>query len=568
MPRDLCPKDLVSAMKSLLFKRIFLNRYLLAAIAGLVLAAAFPKLSVAGFAWIAPGLILFCGIGQTGRQKFWIGFAAGVAHFLVSLYWLLSIPFPAGAVAGWLALSAYLSLYPAVWVWLCWRVFSRLVTESEPALVQADSDSRGAEIFLRTTWKQRAVWAIACAAIWVALEMVMARMFSGFPWNFLGITQYKILPLIQISSFTGVYGVSFLLVWFAVSLCTTGCLLVQKPQSSRVWFAEIAVPGIVVALVFNFGLNQFKRNDPPARQLKVALVQPSIPQTLIFDPSQGDTRFERLIELSEKALAEKPDVLIWPEASMPPLDEAKFSTITNLIVTHHVWMIFGADDAAIREAPGGGLETNYFNSSFLFAPGGRAVATYRKRRLVIFGEYVPLVRWLPFMKWLTPIDGGFTPGEGPVPFQIESPRARTTTLICFEDAFPQYVREHVETDTDFLLNLTNDGWFGNGAAQWQQAVNAAFRAVENGLPMVRCTNNGLTCWIDKFGRLRKFYSDETGDVYSRGFLIAEIPLLPLGEKREPTFYRLHGDWFGWSCVTAAVALCFLSRKSRVVTKST
>ena len=408
--------------------------------------------------------------------------------------------------------------------------------------------------------RQRTVWAISCATIWVALEMVMARMFSGFPWNFLGITQYKIVPLIQIASFTGVYGVSFLLVWFAVSLCTTGCLLIQKPHSSRLLFGEIALPGVVVALVFNFGLNELKKSGPPARELKVALVQPSIPQTLIFDPSQSDIRFEKLIELSEKALAEKPDVLIWPEAAMPPLDDAKFSAITNLIVSHQVWMIFGADDAAIRETPGGGLETNYFNSSFLFAPNGRAAATYRKRRLVIFGEYVPLSRWLPFMKWLTPIDGGFTPGEGPVAFQIEAPRAKTSPLICFEDAFPQYAREHVETDTDFLLNLTNDGWFGTGAAQWQQAFNAAFRAVENGLPMVRCTNNGLTCWFDKFGRLRKFYSDEAGNVYSRGFLIAEIPLLASGEKREPTFYRQHGDWFGWCCVTLTVALGLFSRR--------
>ncbi|MEO6182963.1 MAG: apolipoprotein N-acyltransferase, partial [Verrucomicrobiota bacterium] len=431
------------------------SRYLLALLAGLMLAAAFPKFSIAGFAWIAPGLILFCGIGKTRRQQFWIGYVAGLAHFLTSLCWLLNIPFPVGAIAGWLALSAYLALYPAVWVWLCWKIFSRLTRNAEPVFDQTNLSPCRAELFLPITWKQRAVWSISCAAIWVALEMVMARMFSGFPWNFLGITQCKMIPLIQFASFTGVYGVSFLLVWFAVSLCTTGCLLIQKPPSSRLWFGEIALPGIVAALLFNFGLNQLKRHDPPVRELKVALVQPSIPQTLIFDPSQSDTRFEKLIELSEKALAEKPDVLIWPEAAMPPLDEAKFRAITNLIVSHQVWIIFGADDAAIHEIPGGRLETNYYNSSFLFAPNGRAAATYRKRRLVIFGEYVPMSRWLPFMKWLTPIDGGFTPGEGHVPFQIASPHARISTLICFEDAFPQYAREHVETDTDFLLNLTN-----------------------------------------------------------------------------------------------------------------
>ena len=553
-------------MNHFLSRPIWRSRYPFALLAGLVLAAAFPKFSIAGFAWIAPGLILFCGIGKTGRQQFWIGYVAGIAHFLTSLFWLLSIPFPAGAIAGWLALSAYLALYPAVWVWLCWKFFSRLTRDAKLVVDPTNSSSPKAELFLRTTWTQRAIWSISCAIIWVALEMVMARLFSGFPWNFLGITQSQLVPLIQVASFTGVYGVSFLLVWFAVSLCTAGCLLIQKPQTSRIWFGEIALPGIIVALLFNFGLNRLKKNDPPARELKVALIQPSIPQTLIFDPNQNDIRFEKLIELSERALAEKPDLIVWPEAAMPPLDEAKFSAITNLIVSHQVWMVFGADDAAIRATPGGGFETNYFNSSFLFAPNGHLAATYRKRRLVIFGEYVPLTRWLPFLKWLTPIDGGFTPGDGPVAFQMDSPHAITSTLICFEDAFPQYAREHVETDTDFLLNLTNDGWFGAGAAQWQQAFNAAFRAVENGLPMVRCTNNGLTCWFDKFGRLRKFYSDEMGNVYGRGFLIAEIPLLSPGEKREPTFYRQHGDWFGWSCVTLTVALGLFSRRQKVPAK--
>jgi apolipoprotein N-acyltransferase len=287
---------------------------------------------------------------------------------------------------------------------------------------------------------------------------------------------------------------------------------------------------------------------------------------LIFDPSQNDARFDKIIQLSEKALVEKPDVLIWPEASTPPLNEEMFRALTNFIAAHHVWMILGADDTTVRETPRGVLETNFYNSSFLFSPDGKVAATYHKQRLVIFGEYIPLERWLPFTKWLTPIEGGFTAGEGPVPFQIESPRAKLSVLICFEDAFPQYAREHVETDTDFLLNLTNDGWFGERSAQWQQAANAFFRAVENGLPIIRCTNNGLTCWADKFGRLRKYLTSESGDIYGPGFLIAEIPLLAENENRAPTFYRQHGDWFGWSCVVPSIALFFLAMKKPATTR--
>src|SRR5262249_25713520 len=161
---------------------------------------------------------------------------------------------------------------------------------------------------------------------------------------------------------------------------------------------------------------------------------------------------------------------------------------------HHVWMVVGADDASPNpQAP---AQVDYFNSSFLIDPSGGVAATYRKRRLVIFGEYVPLARWLPFMRTFTGVTGDFTPGPGPVPFVLGDLKVKMSVLICFEDIFPHFTRAYVEEDTDFLLNLTNNGWFGESAAQWQHAANAVFRAVENGLPLVRCANNGLTCWVD------------------------------------------------------------------------
>ncbi|MEO6035078.1 MAG: apolipoprotein N-acyltransferase [Verrucomicrobiota bacterium] len=529
------------------------HRFLFAILAGLMLAVSFPKFSVSGFAWIAPGVILFCGIGKSGRQRFWIGYVAGLAHFLLSLNWLLSIPFPAGAVAAWLALSGYLAVYLALWVWLCWRIFPK----PGPGFTLKE--------FSNSTWWQRARWSFCCALLWIAFEMCMARMFTGFPWNFLGITQYKLAPLIQVASVTGVYGVSFLVVWFSVSLGSAWLLLVQRPGSSRFWCGEILLPTLVSTIIFAIGASRISPDRPEPRQFKLALVQPSIPQTLIFDPSQDETRFNRLIQLSEMALAEKPNVLVWPEASTPPLDQNKFDALTRMIASNHVWMVIGSDDVSASPTKQGDIQTNYYNGSFLFGPDGTIVARYHKRRLVIFGEYIPLMRWLPFTKWLTPIEGGFTAGPGPVPFQMEEPRAKTSVLICFEDAFPQYAREHVETDTDFLLNLTNDGWFGERSAQWQQAANALFRAVENGLPIVRCTNNGLTCWADKFGRLRKYFSSRSGDVYGPGFLIAQIPLLDENEHRAPTFYRQHGDWFGWGCVGSSLLLIgFSFRKKREV----
>jgi apolipoprotein N-acyltransferase len=291
--------------------------------------------------------------------------------------------------------------------------------------------------------------------------------------------------------------------------------------------------------------------QPPSRTLKAALIQPSIPQTLIWDTNQNAMRFEQLLGLSEKALTEHPDtqLIIWPEAAIPDLlryNRHVYQSVTNMAVTHGVWAIVGADDAALRE--GSAEEVDYFNSSFLISPAGRLMAEYRKRQLVIFGEYVPLERWLPFMRYLTPVGGSFTAGLHPAPFSMTDLPAKTSVLICFEDVFPHLAREHVQPDTDFLLNLTNNGWFGESAAQWQHAANAVFRAVENRLPLVRCANNGLTCWVDELGGMHEVRFPNTDNIYAAGFKTAEIPLLDIGESRTPTFYTRHGDVFGWCCV--------------------
>jgi apolipoprotein N-acyltransferase len=117
--------------------------------------------------------------------------------------------------------------------------------------------------------------------------------------------------------------------------------------------------------------------------------------------------------------------------------------------------------------------------------------------------------------------------------------------------FPQLARRAVRDDTDFLVNLTNDGWFGQSAEQWQHMAGAVFRAVENGVPLVRCCNNGVTCWIDAHGRVREIFRDNTGSVYGMGTLTIDLPL----QSHAPTFYNRHGDWFGWGCVGIAITLC-------------
>ncbi len=553
-------------MKPFSPSKLLRSRFPLAIVAGLILAAAFPKFGIAGFAWIAPALFLAVALGKRGGEAFRIGYVAGLAHYLVSLSWLLNIPYtwhgiPAGPAAGLLSLAAFLALFPATWVWLSLRELSPPRTRS-PVWLDAIRDLYG------QSWSRRISWTLFSAALWVTLEFILTHIFGGFPWNLLADSQYRIVPLIQFASFTGVYGVSFLIVWTSLSfLCAIGSIL-ARPTERSPWMAEIILPFVVIIVAFGYGMHQLRQPQPTERKVRVSLVQPSIPQTMIWDESKGRERFLDLVNLSEEALAHPADVLIWPEASLPgsPIDEEGniVAPIAQLAQRHQSSLIIGGDDIEIKPS-----ETNYFNASFLIDPNGKLAARYHKRGLVIFGEYVPLENTLPFIKWLTPITGSYTPGKTIVPFQIalhssnsetNAPQfVRTSVLICFEDIFPNLARKSVDADTDFLVNITNDGWFGQGAAQWQQAAAATFRTVENGVPLIRCANTGITCWMDANGRWQQTFADKNGNVYGAGFLAATIPL----PKKHPlTFYHQYGDWFAWGCAALTLISTFLRWKQK------
>jgi apolipoprotein N-acyltransferase len=547
----------LATLKSFLNEFFIRSGYLVAIVAGLLLTAAFPKMGIAGFAWIAPALILFAAHGKKSGDAFRAGYVAGLSHFFSSLYWLLLIPVTGFPILGWISLGAYLAFYPAIWVWLL-----------------AGKIGKG-------NWAQKTFWSLAGAATWVALEMLRARLFGGFPWNFIGASQFKLTPLIQIASVTGVYGVSFLVVWFSLSLLSAAHAVFSRPASRFAWQPEAFLPLLAVAFIFAFGSFAMRAQIPPAADLRVTLMQPSVPQTLIWNESENTNRFRQLLALSESALTNQTDLLIWPESALPEFNQDSLTAITNLIRTHHVWMIFNADDAVWRANARSRDDFDVFNAAFLLDPDGNCTGIYHKQKLVAFGEYIPLVRWLPFVKWFTPIQGGYEAGDKPATFEINgwggrsrelqieldngspggspNPTVNAAPLICFEDTFPQLARAAVRDDTGFLVNLTNDGWFGQSAEQWQHMANAVFRAVENGVPLIRCANNGVTCWIDSYGQVRELFKDTNESVYGTGSMTVQIPLP--SEKHMPTFYHRHGDWFGWSCVLVAAGVLLFRLKN-------
>lgn len=562
---------------------------------GLAWATAFAPVRSAGVGWLVPGLLMVVGLGLRPGLALRCGYLAGLAFQLSGLRWLLNIPYPPGAVAGWLALSSVLAFFPALWMG-----FGAIVLGSA---VVAGPDGRGdagwqgwsgwngmARGLVGCRWFCRLRLSVTLAAAWVAWEMVQGRVLGGFPWNFLGTSQVEVLPLIQMASVVGVAGVGFMMVWCSASAVWavlvivvrvggrtveevlrertpgSGCGVERKPGvlrgfaagwGQRLWVGELALPGVMLTLVMLGGTIRILSWPAPERVVRFALVQPSIPQALIWDRAEDGPRFEKLLDLSRLALAGGADVLVWPEAAMPALGRAEYEKIFAMVASNKVWMVFGGD------APGERGE--WFNAAILVGRDGRVRDVYRKRRLVMFGEYVPFSRWFPVLSRLAPIGDGFAAGTEVVPFSFEDLGVRGRPLICFEDVFGREAREEVG-GLSFLLNLTNDGWFGEGAAQWQHAAAAVFRAVECGLPLVRCTNNGLTCWVDPLGRIRDAGFGPDRELYGRGFKIVEVGMRPESGRKGPgTVYARNGDAGGWVCVgvTGVVLVRRWRRASRV-----
>ena len=532
----------MATLKHFLNELFIRSGYLVAIAGGLLLAAAFPNIGFAGGAWVAPALLAFAAQNKDGGDAFRAGMLAGLVFWLASLYWLLEMPcqwhsIPLLPGIGWLTLSTVLSIFIGAWVWLISRRQS----------------------WAKSFWAGRFLWSFAGAAAWVALEMVRARFLGGFPWNFLGASQYKMVPLIQIASVTGVYGVSFLVVWTSLSFYSAVRMVFARPASRFAWQPEIFPPLLAVAVLFALG--EIKVNEPgkTTASLRLALIQPSIPQNLIWDETANSNRFEQLLSLSDAALTNQTDLLVWPESAVPDID-AEYKEIVRFCAAHHVWLVFNADDAVPRPNATNEYDNDVYTAAFLCGPDGqlRLNEIYHKQKLVMFGEYIPFT-WLPFVKWFTPITASYVPGHSAMRFDLESLQVTTSPLICYEDMFPQTGRAAGQTGADFLVNVTNDGWFGESAEQWQHETSAIFRAVENGIPLVCCCNNGVTCWVDGHGRTQEIFRDQNDSAYGAGALAFSLPLGP----HPPTFYTRHDDLFGWGCVGIALCLCGFKAMQRL-----
>lgn len=498
------------------------SRWLLPILTGVLMALSYPSFNIGECAWICLLPLLFAMEGGNPRQAFWRGYLAGAVFFGMTIWWTVHV-----TILGTVALIAVLALY-----------FGAAATGF--ALVRQKTGA--GDVFV---WNL--VYALVGTSWWVTLEWVRGHfLFGGFGWNGMGVSQHQTLPLIQIASITGVYGVSVLVVLVNFGIYFTvrrflGPAMGESSMRRLSW--ELYAVVIVLCGAFLYGLDILRKEPATARGLRIALIQGNIPQSLKFDPNQKPMVLQRYRALTEKASLLKPELIIWPETALPDAlryDADSYGLATNMVARANAFLLTGSIDMAAGKT---GIE--HFNGAVLMGADGRLLGLYHKIHLVAFGEYVPLRKILPIFKYFTPIDGSFERGQAHHIFHL--PNLRFGTVICFEDTLPDLYRKFVKQGVDFMVNLTNDGWFKESPAAEMHLANAIFRAVETRRPLVRCTNNGVTCVVDEYGHINP---RQRLPLHQEGMLVCE---LALPHQMEVTFYTQHGDWLVGCCALISAA---------------
>jgi len=360
-----------------------------------------------------------------------------------------------------------------------------------------------------------------------------------FPWA-LGITQWAATPLTQIADVTGVHGMTFLLVSFSVMI-TAFIPHATAPSPAARWHMGLACLLLTsAALGYGFWrMPQIRTAMQAAAPLRVAVVQPNIGFDEKGDRAIRLAQFEQQIDLSRATLAGRPDLIIWPETMYPyavPSTEKSLGLPILKDAPNAHWLI----GALVYHRQGNDFQR--FNAALLVDSSSRIIDRYAKRRLLAFGERIPMEGYFPFLRHISPTIGDLTPGTGGV---VTLPNGiHIGPLICYEDILPDMGRQAVQQGAALLVNLTNNAWFGPTYAPYQHRQLAAFRAIENRVYLVRATNTGLTSIIDPLGREHDALpTDQPG---TRVHTIQPL--------RMPTIYTQYGDWFAQLCSAIALLL--------------
>jgi apolipoprotein N-acyltransferase len=501
------------------------QKLLLALLSGIMLTASFPPSPLYFLAWFALVPLFKSLENEPPLAALRIGFAAGLAHYLSLIYWVIIVMghyghLPLPASVGILILFAlYLAIYPALFAW-------------------------GYALIGRSF-----LGSLKTAGLWVALEYLRANLLTGFPWCLLGHTQYSNLEAIQVADLVGAYGTSFVIV---LSNTLIYGLLLERNLGR--WKREAPVALLLLAVTLGYGFYRLSDSRPAHATVKVAIAQGNIDQSVKWSPDVQEKTIQIYRNLTLRSRSFGPDLVVWPETAVPLFfqdGEPLARSVLHAPREAGTHLIFGSP--AYRREKG---SVALFNRAYLASPNAEILGYYDKVHLVPFGEYVPLKRFLPFVQRLVVAAGDFLPGDKVTPLKF--PKASAGVLICFESIFPELGRAMTENGATLLVNLTNDAWYGMSSAPFQHFSMAVFRAVENRRPVVRAANTGISAFILPGGQIV-----EQSGLFTETLLTQELPLPGPGL----TVYTRYGDFFAIaltiiSAVNIFVAYCYTRKKSR------
>jgi len=485
------------------------RRLAVAVLAGFALHLAFPRpgWDLLGWVVLAPVLAL-AGTAATPRHALLEGWVAGMAFFLPLLRWLTHtmttfspMPMPV-AILVIIALAGYLALF---WGGVTWAL-----------------------AWLRERLGAAALW--LAPALWVAGELARTYLLGGFPWGLLGYVPSPRLVVIQIAAWTGVYGVSALLI-----LVNTALAWIALERRGRAVAGALSVAAVAVGGTLLVGRAHLPPEDAPT--LPIALVQGNIPQAVKWDAGYKAETLRIYAELTRLVVPGN-RLVVWPEAAVPAyirFDPVTMRWLTNLAGEVGTPLLVGVPDA---EVDGG--RVHYLNSAFLLDSSGLR-GRYDKMHLVPFGEYVPLKRLLFFVEAIAAEIGDFTPGRQVAIFPLEG--TPFGTVVCYEVIFPGLFRRFVAEGATFMTNITNDAWFGDSGGPLQHLAMVPLRAVENRTAIVRAANTGVSAFVLPSGAIQSVLPLGT-----RGTLRGDVPL-----RRGYTFYTRFGDVFAYLCAAVSGA---------------
>lgn len=479
---------------------------------GLLAMLTMPPLHLWPLLFIAlPGLVLL--IDRTGGVKgaFWTGWWFGLGHFIPGFYWIANSMMTDPLRFGWMIPFAVggLAAFMAVYIGLA-AALARLLRTPGPARI------------------------LALGGAWIIGEWLRSWVLSGFPWNLLGYSWAFSDPMMQIVAWTGTWGLSLI----SVIGCGLPALLLRwapnaedaPPLAGKAGWSAIA--GLVaLALVWSVGAVRLSgAADGFVPGVTLRLVQPSIPPNMKNDVDLRAENLNKLLRLTAESPGyDRVTHVIWPESAVPYLVErnAELRQALAGVVPPQGLLITGA----VRGAPDtGGLE-QIWNSALAIDGNAAIVAKFDKFHLVPYGEYVPRRDLFPFIAKITPGSMDFTAGPGPRTLHLPG-LPPVGPLICYELIFPGEVADRSD-HPQWLLSLTNDAWFGRSTGPYQHFASARFRAVEEGVPMVRAANAGISGVIDAYGRVHARLELDAIGVIDHG-LPSATPV--------PTLFARVGNW--------------------------